>query len=162
MMQDVIRRGTGARVVAKGFKEPAAGKTGTARDGWFAGYTSKLLAVVWVGFDDYTDLKLEGGQSALLVWTDFMKRAHKLRPYRDPKPFQAPKGLVTTEIDTSTGLLSTPYCESTRAEYFIAGTEPQESCPLRDHYLLPASQTIVFQEESERKGVLGRVLGIFR
>jgi len=39
---------------------PAAGKTGTSHDGWFAGFTSQLLCIVWVGFDDYRELNLEG------------------------------------------------------------------------------------------------------
>jgi membrane peptidoglycan carboxypeptidase len=39
---------------------PAAGKTGTDHDAWFAGFTSNLLCIVWVGNDDYTDIKIEG------------------------------------------------------------------------------------------------------
>ena len=46
---------SGAR---RGFQAPAAGKTGTSHDAWFAGYTSNLLCIVWVGNDDYTDIKL--------------------------------------------------------------------------------------------------------
>ena len=51
-----------------GFDAPAAGKTGTSRDGWFAGYTSNLLCVVWVGFDDNRDLGLAGGAAAAPIW----------------------------------------------------------------------------------------------
>ena len=50
-----------------GFTLPAAGKTGTSRDGWFAGFTSNLLTIVWIGYDDYSDLNLEGSKSALPV-----------------------------------------------------------------------------------------------
>ena len=60
MMQSVIDNGTGSTVRARGFTAPAAGKTGTSHDAWFAGYTSNLLCVVWVGNDDYTDIKLAG------------------------------------------------------------------------------------------------------
>src|SRR5207302_4866369 len=67
LMQDVLRRGTGAGVYSLGFTLPAAGKTGTSRDGWFAGFTSQLLCVVWVGFDDNRDLNLEGAKSALPI-----------------------------------------------------------------------------------------------
>ncbi len=42
LMEDVINHGTGYPVRAVGFNAPAAGKTGTSRDGWFAGYTSNL------------------------------------------------------------------------------------------------------------------------
>ena len=57
LMEDVMNQGTGAVVRALGFQAPAAGKTGTSRDGWFAGFTSNLICVVWVGFDDNRDLE---------------------------------------------------------------------------------------------------------
>ena len=72
MMEDVINHGTGATVRARGFTAPAAGKTGTSRDGWFAGYTSNLLAIVWVGFDDNRDLGLSGGNAPAPIWAEFM------------------------------------------------------------------------------------------
>ena len=59
-MKDVVNRGTGAPVRARGFKFNVAGKTGTSRDGWFAGYTPHLVCVVWVGFDDGSQLGLTG------------------------------------------------------------------------------------------------------
>jgi penicillin-binding protein 1B len=80
MMQGVIDGGAGAGVRARGFKLPAAGKTGTSRDGWFAGYTKDLLVIAWVGFDDNRDLKLEGARSALPIWTEFMLKAYQLYP----------------------------------------------------------------------------------
>jgi penicillin-binding protein 1B len=52
IMQDVLNRGTASRARSMGFTATAAGKTGTSRDGWFAGYTPNLVCVVWVGFDD--------------------------------------------------------------------------------------------------------------
>ena len=52
--------GTGAGVRNMGFTAPAAGKTGTSHDAWFAGFTSNLLCVVWVGNDDYTDIEARG------------------------------------------------------------------------------------------------------
>ena len=108
MMEEVLRSGTGAGVHARGFNLPAAGKTGTSRDGWFAGFTSKLICVVWVGFDDNRDFKLEGARSALPIWTEFMKRAHQHREYRNVHEFEAPDGIVTAEIDADTGQLATP------------------------------------------------------
>ena len=80
LMEEVMRSGTAAGVRARGFAAPAAGKTGTSRDGWFAGYTSELLCIVWVGFDDNRELNLEGAHSALPIWTEFMKRALQLPP----------------------------------------------------------------------------------
>ena len=58
LMQNVINSGTGFEVRRRGFNAPAAGKTGTSHDAWFAGFTSNLICVVWVGNDDYTDIKL--------------------------------------------------------------------------------------------------------
>ena len=115
---------------ARGFTVPAAGKTGTSHDGWFAGFTSELLCVVWVGFDDNRMLNLEGAHSALPIWTEFMKRALQSREYRDAKPFEAPDGVVSVTVDSQTGMPATPFCPETRSEVFIAGTQPVGTCPL--------------------------------
>jgi penicillin-binding protein 1B len=130
MMEDVINRGTGATVRARGFTAPAAGKTGTSRDGWFAGYTSNLLAIVWVGFDDNRDLGLSGANAPAPIWGDFMKRAVALPAYRDVKPFDMPEGITKVTIDPESLMLATPECPVTREEVYIHGTEPTEFCPL--------------------------------
>ena len=130
MLEDVIRRGTAVRVRGMGFTEPAAGKTGTDDDGWFAGYTSNLLCIVWVGFDDNTDLKIEGSKSALPIWTEFMKRAHEMREYRNPDPFEPVDGIVTVAVDPDTQELATYSCADRRTEVFIAGSEPSQYCRL--------------------------------
>ena len=130
MLEEVLRSGTAAGVRGRGFTVPAAGKTGTSRDGWFAGFTSELLCVVWVGFDDNKDLDLEGAHSALPIWADFMKRALLSRDYRNAKPFVAPEGVVTIQIDPESGMPATAFCPQTRGEVFVSGTEPVGSCPL--------------------------------
>jgi len=79
-LAEAVDRGTGMRVRAMGYSGPAAGKTGSSHDAWFAGYTPKLLAVVWVGFDDYHNLGMVGGDAAAPIWADFVKRALALRP----------------------------------------------------------------------------------
>jgi penicillin-binding protein 1B len=130
LLEEVLRSGTGAGVRNHGFSVPAAGKTGTSRDGWFAGYTSELLCVVWVGFDDNRDLDLEGAKSAAPIWAEFMKRALDFREYRDAKAFTAPAGVVSVEIDPQSGMPATPACPRTQTEVYIAGTEPVGTCPL--------------------------------
>ena len=135
MMEDVINRGTGATVRARGFNAPAAGKTGTSRDGWFAGYTSNLLAIVWVGFDDNRDLGLSGGNAPAPIWADFMKRAIALPAYHDVKPFEMPDGVTKVTIDPETLALATPECPTTREEVYIHGTEPTEFCPLHGGHM---------------------------
>ena len=160
MLEDVIRAGTAASVRGRGFKHPAAGKTGTSRDGWFAGFTSNLLTIVWIGYDDYSDLNMEGSKSALPVWTEFMKRAHSLPHYRDTKPFAPPPGVVKVTIDPHNGLRASEGCDS-RVEYFIDGTQPRgySDCNYdlyEDEYgLRPVA-------EQRREGFFRRVWGIFR
>jgi penicillin-binding protein 1B len=124
LLESVINNGTGAGVRARGFRLPAAGKTGTSHDGWFAGFTSNLLAVVWVGYDDDRDLNLTGAQSALPVWTEFMKLATGLTLYQALRPFDVPEGIETAEIDNLTNLVALFDPGSTHSEVFIAGTEP--------------------------------------
>ncbi len=130
LMQEVMRSGTAAGVRSRGFTLPSAGKTGTSRDGWFAGFTSKLVCVVWVGFDDGHDLKLDGAKSALPIWTEFMKRAHQHREYRNVSGWDAPDGVVTVDIDPLSGQLATPLCPAPRAELFVSGSQPVEVCRL--------------------------------
>lgn len=130
LMEDVLRSGTGAGVRSRGFTLPAAGKTGSSHDAWFAGFTSKLICIVWVGFDDYRDIKVEGAKAALPIWTEFMKRAHSHREYRNVTGFDAPDGIVSAEIDPDSGQLATSACPKYRAEVFIAGTQPIELCHL--------------------------------
>ena len=129
MLEEVMRSGTAAGVRSRGFKLPAAGKTGTSRDGWFAGYTSRLLCVVWVGFDDYHELGLEGSRSALPIWTEFMMKAAQYREYGSVRPFSPPAGVVKAAIDPASGLLAAAYCPAGETDYFIQGTQPTSTCP---------------------------------
>lgn len=128
MLEEVLRSGTAAGVRARGFRLPAAGKTGTSHDGWFAGFTSSLLTVVWVGFDDYTDLGLEGSKSALPIWTEFMSEAARYKEYGDAKPFLPPQGVTQASFDPMTGQLAGPGCGSEMSSYFIDGTQPSTPC----------------------------------
>ena len=128
VLEDVINRGTGYTVRARGFTPPAAGKTGTSHDGWFAGYTSNLECIVWVGFDDNRDLTLSGTNSAAPIWGEFMKRAVTLPAYSDTETFDPPDGITTVTIDDNTLELATPACPNDRQEVYITGTEPTEFC----------------------------------
>jgi penicillin-binding protein 1B len=128
MLQEVMRSGTAAGVRARGFRLPAAGKTGTSHDGWFAGFTSELLCVVWVGFDDYADLGLEGARSALPIWTEFMSEAARYKQYGNAKPFQPPAGVIQVSVDPQTGALPGPGCPDGIPTYFVEGTQPQTQC----------------------------------
>jgi penicillin-binding protein 1B len=130
ILKDVLNKGTAAGVRARGFELPAAAKTGTSRDGWFAGYTSNLLTVIWIGFDDNRDLGLLGGATAGPIWADFMLKATSLSAYRDVKDFTAPEGVQSVLIDPESLELATPNCPTTREEVYVAGSAPTEFCEL--------------------------------
>jgi len=128
MMEGVLNFGTAYGVRARGFDAPAAGKTGSSHDGWFAGYTSNLLCIVWVGYDDYSDLHMSGAQTALPIWAEFMKKAVLLPQYSDVRSFNQPSGVVDVQLDKTTNRLATPSCPDTYTAAFVAGTEPNETC----------------------------------
>lgn len=129
LMESVMNYGTGAGVRGRGFSAPAAGKTGTEHDAWFAAYTSTLLCVVWVGNDDYTDIKVQGADAAAPIWAEFMKRAIKLPQYSDVKPFSAPDGVTIARINRDSGLLSDASCPDHAINVaFLDGTVPTGSC----------------------------------
>jgi penicillin-binding protein 1B len=130
ILVDVMNKGTAAGVRARGFTLPAAGKTGTSRDGWFSGFTSNLLCVIWIGFDDNRDLGLPGGTVAAPIWADFMIRATSLPAYKDVKDFTTPDGVQTVSIDPESLELATPNCPATREEVYVAGSAPTQYCEL--------------------------------
>ena len=127
---DVLNKGTGAQVRARGFTLPAAGKTGTSRDGWFAGFTTNLVCVIWIGFDDNRDFGLSGGATAAPIWADFMIHATALPGYRDVREFEKPEGVDSILIDSDTLEVATPLCPTTRDEVYIAGSGPTQLCEL--------------------------------
>ena len=130
LMQSVISEGTGEGVRRRGFTLPAAGKTGTSHDGWFAGFTSNLLAVVWVGYDNDQELGLAGAASALPVWTAFMKRATNLPDYNDVQPFIEPPGIVSVPLNAQGQLVAGNFSGAVYNEFFIQGTEPHSENPI--------------------------------
>jgi len=185
MMEGVLNFGTAFPVRARGFNAPAAGKTGTSHDGWFAGYTSNLLCIVWVGYDDYSDIRLSGAQTAAPIWAEFMKKAVLLPQYSDVKPFTQPTGVVDVQLDKATNLLATPSCPETYTAAFVAGTEPSQTCDQptgvkgffskifglgQDKVLPPPpagaqpgqAATDPNQDPKKKRGLFGKFVGIFK
>jgi penicillin-binding protein 1A len=136
MLQDVVDHGTAYTAVrGGGFMLPAAGKTGTTNDGtdvWFIGFTPELVTGVWMGFDVPKKIKANsaGGRLAAPAWTQFMREIYERRP--PPRSWQRPDGLITREIDNTTGYLATEFCprESRYWEWFIPDTQPLEYSPV--------------------------------
>jgi len=178
MMEGVINNGLGVSAVrGRGFESPAAGKTGSSHDGWFAGYTTNLLCIVWVGFDDYSDLHLSGAQTAAPIWTEFMKKAHAIPRYSDMRPFTQPSGVVDVQLDKVTNLLATPTCPQTYTAAFITGTEPTSTCDqsgtgvkgvlsrifgLGNEQAQPPQTNQPGQASEKKKGFFGKIAGIFK
>ncbi|CAN5373853.1 penicillin-binding protein 1B [soil metagenome] len=109
IMKDVINRGTAAQAKSWGFQNVAgktafAGKTGTSRDGWFAGFTPDLVTVVYVGFDNGDDLDMKGADSAMPIWADFMQETLKLHPEWNGD-WAMPANIRKAEIDIRNGSL---------------------------------------------------------
>jgi penicillin-binding protein 1A len=162
MMADVIDAGTGNRARALGFTLPAAGKTGTTNDfndAWFIGYTPKLVAGVWVGFDQPRTILPNGfaADVAVPAWAAFMKVA----THGDkPEWITAPESITTAQVCRLSGKLATEGCRDVEVvdaktgmiqrrsmiytEHFASGTEPTAYCDLHPTH-----------------GILTRFAGIF-
>jgi len=183
MMEAVINNGLGFSAVrGRGFTPPAAGKTGSSHDGWFAGYTSNLLCIVWVGYDDYSDLRLAGGVTAAPIWAEFMKKAATLPQYADMREFSQPSGVVDVQLDKATNRLATPACPDDYVSAFVTDTEPRETCDEQggikgffsrmfgagDKVQPPPAQAANGpaepdpQDPKKKKGFLGKIAGIFK
>jgi 1A family penicillin-binding protein len=132
MLRDVVDMGTGAPVRERGVEFPVAGKTGTTdefKDAWFVGFSSSMVAGVWVGFDQPSTIRQEGyaARVALPIWADFMRRSARIRA---PGEFEVPYGLEEVELCRVSYLRPVQECP-TYVEYFKEGDEvPRGQCPL--------------------------------
>ncbi len=130
LLESVTKSGTARNLKNLGVTFPTAGKTGTTnagRDAWFVGYTSALLAGVWVGDDRNRALKLTGAKDALPLWAAFMKEAAADRP---GEPFTRPETVVEVLVCPESGMIARSGCPGRHGELFLAGTEPSRDCAL--------------------------------
>lgn len=161
-LQSVLDEGTGREVRSRGFLLPAAGKTGTSDDSWFVGYTPDLLCGVWVGFDDFSPLGLTGAQTALPIWTSFMRKAQQAG-FLSGASFPVPAGIRAVEIDPTTGLRASSRCDETRTEYYFTGTEPSELCSGRESdYRMVVHTDGPIEVQKKRRGGWGWLGRLFR
>jgi penicillin-binding protein 1B len=128
LLEGVMNFGYGTVVRKLGFTAPAAGKTGSSHDAWFAAYSSNLICIVWVGNDDYTNVNLTGAVLAAPIWADFMNRAIKLPEYSDMHGFTKPDGVTNVLIDKVTNLPADSTCPDDYTAAFLDGTIPSGTC----------------------------------
>lgn len=132
MLRDVVDRGTGSAARRLGVRFPAGGKTGTTddfRDAWFVGFSSNVVAGVWVGFDqpDAIGREAYGARVALPIWADFMQQAARVRR---AGAFRRPAGLRPATLCALSHREPVEGCP-TYTEYFKEGDEvPDGLCPL--------------------------------
>ena len=144
MLAGVIDAGTGAAARRLGFTLPAAGKTGTTnefKDAWFVGYTPRIAAGVWVGYDQPQSIGRNGfaADIAVPMWAAFMKdatRGHK-REW-----FGVPAGITTAQVCRVSGKRAARGCE-TYTEYFARGTEPADTCDIHGGFLQTLASVFV-------------------
>ena len=134
MLADVVNHGTGYSARQSGFALPAGGKTGTTgdyADAWFVGFTPRLAAGVWVGFDQPQEIMRRGFASVVAVpaWAGFMKAA---TTGSKPEWLQVPSGVSHIRRCRASGGLANEYCELTSEvddDYVSFGHAP-DLCPL--------------------------------
>jgi len=126
MMRGVVERGTAAKTV--NLPVPTAGKTGTtneAKDVWFVGFTSNIVAGCYIGYDRPEPLGTgaSGGGLCGPVFNEFMIDAVEKF---GGGPFRVPPGGVFINIDRNTGarLPDDASGDNVVAEYFREGEEP--------------------------------------
>ena len=119
MLQDVLDRGTASAARARGVSFPAGGKTGTTddfKDAWFVGFSSSIVAGVWVGLDQPAPIGPDGygARYALPIWSEFMRDAARVSA---PGSFAVPEGVRETRLCQVSHLLATEGCPA-YSEYF--------------------------------------------
>jgi penicillin-binding protein 1A len=134
MMQSVVDAGTASSAIRSeaGFKEPAAGKTGTTSnwtDAWFCGFTPDITTVVWVGYDKpYLSLGRgqAGASTAAPIWAKYMKEIYNGMKSTQFPP--EPKGIIRIGVCAYTGKIPGPNCKVLSGDISITGAYPAETC----------------------------------
>ena len=129
-MQDVVTKGTGAKV---NFGNMAiAGKTGTTTsnvDVWFSGYTPYYACSTWAGYDNNVHMVSGETNTAKYLWKAIMGRIHENLEYKD---FIRPEGVVSATVCAITGKAPNVFCTQTRTEIMDKDSVPTDLCPGHD------------------------------
>jgi penicillin-binding protein 1A len=132
MLRDVMDYGTGTPARSMGVGFPVGGKTGTTsefKDAWFVGFSSAVVAGVWVGFDQPATIGPEAyaARVALPIWADFMRRTARMTR---PQEFAVPAELREVELCHETFFRPVEGCP-TYIEYLKEGDDvPRRLCPI--------------------------------
>jgi penicillin-binding protein 1A len=133
MLEDVVNRGTAASArTSYGVRFPAAGKTGTTddfKDAWFVGFTTSVVAGVWVGEDQPATIGREGygARYALPIWSEFIKTAARKRGAREFLPADGMHDVLLCKVSYLKPVEGCP----TYTEYFKDGDDvPSRLCPI--------------------------------
>ena len=142
LLTTVTTEGTAARyiTVTENLGIEVAGKTGTTQnncDRWFIGYTPRLLAGVWMGYDYPTEMKGIQGNPCVTIWDELMNACEQTYSIQEVShAFDIPPDLVEMEYCSLSGLCPNEYCTDPiyghplEHGWFIRGTEPSEICRL--------------------------------
>jgi penicillin-binding protein 1A len=145
MLRDVVDLGTASTARSMGLRLPAGGKTGTTddfKDAWFVGFSSSLVAGVWVGFDQPRPIgrKAYGARVALPIWVEFMRRASGVVRAGE---FEPPPGLRERELCRISYLRPLAGCP-TYTEYFKEDDDvPRRMCPLHEGSLKQEARRVL-------------------
>lgn len=161
LLADAVDRGTGASARQLGVRFDVGGKTGTTndfKDAWFVGFSSTIVAGVWVGYDQPQTIAADafGARYALPIWADFMSRAARARP---PAEFERPAGLEEETLCAISYRRPVDGCP-VYTEYFKRGDDiPTRLCTIhRGSIRQRLTRTMQgWMEEAGR-----RIRGIFR
>jgi penicillin-binding protein 1A len=158
MLGDVVDVGTGAAARSLGVRFPVGGKTGTTdeyKDAWFIGFSSSLVAGVWVGFDQPATIGRDGygARYALPIWADFMA---SVAGFRKPEPFRVPTTVEGIRLCRVSHLVPREGCP-TYTEYFKhADSVPEDRC---DVHAGPSAADVIGTIFSRIGKSIGRIFG---
>jgi penicillin-binding protein 1A len=147
IMKQVVQRGTGTR--SRLADRPSAGKTGTtqeAENAWFTGFTTNLVACVWMGYPEMNkkmdvlhDMRVQGGAHPAMIWKLFMERATINLPIEDFVKPADDKIVVQVTTNPETGEVMVPN-RFTPAEQISTievryGNEPRTQAPIMPEFM---------------------------
>jgi len=160
MLRDVVDRGTANPARTAGVVGPIGGKTGTTddyHDAWFVGFSSSVVAGVWVGFDQPARIGANayGARVAVPIWADFMKRASRILPPRD---FAVPATVEEALLCSVSHLKPVDGCPL-YTEYFKDGDDrPSQLCSVHRGSI---KQVVVRTADRFFRSIGRRIAGIF-